>query len=108
MSVNKKLEEQKMKYIVGIDIAKRSHEAIIISSDGEVLRKPFSFKNDKDGFAKLQFEVHKISENSEDFIFAMESTSHYWLALYSALLSQNYDAKVINPIQSDALRNLYI
>ena len=32
-------------FIVGIDIAKRSHEAIIIAEDGQVVRKAFSFRN---------------------------------------------------------------
>lgn len=95
-------------FIVGIDIAKRSHEAVIINGDGKIVRKAFVFKNDSIGFKKLLSETEKVSTNKSDFIFAMESTSHYWLALYSALLAQDYQAKVINPLQSDALRNLYI
>ncbi|WP_317854399.1 IS110 family transposase [Chakrabartyella piscis] len=95
-------------FIVGIDIAKRSHEAVIINSDGQIVRKAFVFKNDLDGFKKLLSESEKLSTNKSDFIFAMESTSHYWLAVYSALLKQGFETKVINPIQSDALRNLYI
>lgn len=38
----------------------------------------------------------------------MESTGHYWLALYSALSALDYNVQVINPIQSCALRKLYI
>ena len=32
-------------YIVGIDIAKRKHEAAVIDGDGAVIIKPFSFEN---------------------------------------------------------------
>ena len=37
-------------FIVGIDIAKRSHEAIIIAEDGQVVRKAFSFRNNCTGY----------------------------------------------------------
>lgn len=33
-------------FIVGVDIAKRSHEAIILDDSGSVVRKAFNFKND--------------------------------------------------------------
>lgn len=38
----------------------------------------------------------------------MEATGHYWLALYCHLSDLNFKVSVINPIQSDALRNLYV
>ena len=38
----------------------------------------------------------------------MESTSHYWLALYSGLRKKGYTVHVFNPIQSNALREMYI
>ena len=43
-----------------------------------------------------------------DFLIGMESTGHYWLALYSALRKHGFSVCVLNPIQSNALRNLYI
>jgi len=38
----------------------------------------------------------------------MESTRHYWLALYTRLMKEDYQVHVINPIQSNALRGLFI
>lgn len=38
----------------------------------------------------------------------MEATGHYWLNLYTWLSDRNFKLHVINPLQSDALRNLYI
>ena len=35
---------------VGIDIAKFTHFASAVNSDGEVLIKPFSFENSRKGF----------------------------------------------------------
>ena len=37
-------------YYVGIDIAKLNHFASVVSSDGEVLVKPFKFTNDNTAF----------------------------------------------------------
>ena len=38
----------------------------------------------------------------------MESTAHYWLALYARLIKDGYTVMVLNPIQSHSLRELYI
>jgi transposase len=38
----------------------------------------------------------------------MEATGHYWLNLYTHLVERGLTVHVINPIQSDALRGLYI
>lgn len=38
----------------------------------------------------------------------MEATGHYWLALYTHLWQQWYLVHVINAVQSDALRGMYI
>ena len=72
-------------FIVGVDIAKRSHEAIVIDNSGSIVRKAFNFKNDSSGFSKLISVLTEISANPNDFTIGMESTSHYWLALYSNL-----------------------
>ena len=95
-------------FIVGVDIAKRSHEAIVIDNSGSIVRKAFNFKNDSSGFSKLIAVLTEISTNPNDFIIGMESTSHYWLALYSNLKKLGYTVHVFNPIQSNALRGMYI
>ena len=38
----------------------------------------------------------------------MEATGHYWLNRYTKLTDYNVVVHVINPVQSDALRGLYI
>ncbi len=95
-------------YIVGVDIAKRSHEAIIINDSGSIIKKAFNFKNDAEGFAKLLAALNSVNTHSSEFIIGMESTSHYWLALYANLKQQGYTVHVLNPIQSNALRGMYI
>ena len=95
-------------FIVGIDIAKRSHEAIIIAEDGQVVRKAFSFRNNCTGYNLLLEQVRRLTLVKSQIVFAMESTAHYWLALYARLLKDGYTVMVLNPIQSHSLRELYI
>ena len=40
---------------VGIDVAKDKHDCIIVSSEGEVLFKPFVISNNRVGFDELGF-----------------------------------------------------
>ena len=94
-------------FIVGIDIAKRSHEAIIIAEDGQVVRKAFSFRNNCTGYNLLLEQVRRLTLVKSQIVFAMESTAHYWLALYARLLKDGYTVMVLNPIQSHSLRELH-
>lgn len=95
-------------FFVGIDIAKFSHEVTVIDEQGNTLVKPFKFKNSVDGFEKLNASLIKLSTTVSDFEFGMEATGHYWLNLYTKLVESGYSVHVINPVQSDALRGLYI
>lgn len=95
-------------FIVGIDIAKRSHEAVIITEDGQTVRKAFNFRNNCTGYNLLLEQVRKLTLVKSQIVFAMESTAHYWLALYAKLSKDGYTVMVLNPIQSHSLRELYI
>ena len=90
-------------YIVGIDIAKRFHEADIIDKTGKVLVKRIRFANSPSGFLKLMEAAKKLDAPAE---FGMEATGHYWLPLYAHLRQDGQIVHVINPLQSDALREL--
>jgi len=95
-------------YYVGIDIAKRNHEASLIDDGGKLLSSSISFSNSKEGCDKLIALFEKFGVNNENVVIGMEATGHYWLSLYSCLLELGYDLKVINPIQSDAFRKMSI
>lgn len=94
-------------YIVGIDIGKRHHEATIIDSLGHVQGKSLRFANTHTGFNKLLELVRKCA-GEDEAVFGMEATGHYWLALYTHLRQVGYTVHVINAVQSDALRSMYI
>lgn len=95
-------------FIVGIDVAKRSHEATIITSEGDVVQRAFSFRNNCSGYNVLLRHVRKLTNQRNQIVFAMESTAHYWLALYARLTKDGYSVLVLNPIQPHSLRELYI
>lgn len=86
---------------IGIDIAKYSHFASVVSSDGEVVVKPFSFQNSREGFLKLVEEI----ENFHDCLIGLESTGHYAENLIYFLYEKGYNIALINPIQTDSLRD---
>ena len=92
--------------IVGIDIGKRNHEATIIDQNGSIIGKPFRFANSITGFNRLMETIKRTSD--DDVVFGMEATGHYWLALYTHLRKKGFAVHVINAIQSDALRAMYI
>ena len=86
---------------IGIDIAKYKHFASVVSSDGEVIVKPFPFENSREGFMKLVEEI----ENFHDCLIGLESTGHYAENLIFFLYQRGYKVGIINPIQTDALRD---
>ena len=53
---------------IGIDIAKFTHFASAVNSDGEVLVKPFSFENSRKGFDLF---LSKIKNFDNLFIFCL-------------------------------------
>lgn len=93
-------------FIVGIDIAKRSHMVRVIDSEGQTVYKPFPIRNNCSGCNTLLERLRKLTNHKSDFILAMESTAHYWLALYTRLRKEGYRVVVLNPIQTDAMREM--
>lgn len=88
---------------VGIDVAKNSHFASAVNSDGEVILQPFSFSNSAEGFNLLLSKLDLPS--IEHYFIGLESTGHYSDNIVSFLFSKGFKIGIINPIQSDALRN---
>lgn len=95
-------------YIVGIDIAKNNHEATLIDAQGNILGKSIRFANKHSGFQRFMAFLKTHVENLSQVEIGMEATGHYWLPLYGHLRNAGFAVHVINPIQSDALRGLYI
>ena len=89
---------------VGIDIAKLNHFAAIADSDGVILKDPFKFSNDDDGFKLLTATLESVSSDKESFIIGLESTAHYGDNLVRYLVTSNYNVCVLNPIKTSVMR----
>ncbi len=94
-------------YIVGIDIGKNHHEASIVSPEGKQIGRSLRFATTHKGADSLMSFIFKNIGNSP-CVFGMEATVHYWYPIYSFLKAKGYTIYVINPIQSDSLRKMYI
>ena len=94
-------------YIVGIDIGKNHHEASIVSPEGKQIGRSLRFATTHKGADSLMSFIFKNIGNSP-CVFGMEATGHYWYPIYSFLKARGYTIYVINPIQSDSLRKMYI
>ena len=94
-------------YIVGIDIGKNHHEASIVSPEVKQIGRSLRFATTHKGADSLMSFIFKNIGNSP-CVFGMEATGHYWYPIYSFLKAKGYTIYVINPIQSDSLRKMYI
>ena len=95
-------------FYCGIDIAKYKHEATVIDEAGTALPDSISFANSKEGCEKLLALFERLGVSNDGLLIGMEATGHYWLSVYGDLLGQGFEIKVINPIQSEAFRKMYI
>ena len=94
--------------ICGIDIGKNKHEACIIDQAGRQLAKSLRFTNTTAGAESLLAYISSTNPEKDVVVIGMEATGHYWLSLYCFLFDAGFQVNVINPIQSDAIRNLFL
>jgi transposase len=89
---------------IGIDIAKHAHVAAARLEDGTPHGKAFEFANDEEGFKSLLGRLRELGAGRDDCLVVMESTGHYWMALWSFLDDHGFGVAVVNPILTDAFR----
>ena len=89
-------------FYVGIDIAKILTGLLIMSSDGKIVKQPFSFSNDNSGFQKFISNLESLDKTK--ILIGLESTAHYGENIISYLFNLNYKIGLINPIQTANLR----
>jgi transposase len=87
---------------VGIDIAKRSHEACILDALGQVVGQPLKFPSSRSGATRL---VTTLQELDSPATIALEASGHYWQGLYHHLVAQGFPVVVVNPLQTEAYRS---
>ena len=99
------------KYIVGIDPAKDKHQATIIDSNGNLVGKSFSFRQDPNGFNnRLWFKLNQYLDpdlvNPEHLVFAVEASIDFWQALVDYLHRQHYTVVIVSPLTTKNSRAL--
>lgn len=87
---------------VGIDIAKETHVAAAVDSNGVIIIEPFSFKNNHEGFKLLKSKLDTL--NKSDLLIGLESTAHYAENVIFFLHRLDFKIAVINPVQTAAMR----
>lgn len=91
-------------YYVGIDIGKNNHMASMLNDEGKAVIKAFSFANTTEGGESLYKRLLETCSEISNIEIGMEATGHYWLSVYSFLVSKGFVIHVINPIQTDGWR----
>lgn len=89
---------------IGIDVAKDKHDCFITNSDGEVLFKSFTIKNNLDGFDELYQKVKSVTEDVSKVKVGLEATGHYSYNLLGYLLDKGLATFVINPLHTNLYR----
>ena len=92
-------------FYIGFDIAKENHYASIADSNAEIIQEAFLVKNSINGFNFFMDKLKEKNISTSDCLVGMESTGHYGENLIQFLHNKGFNIGIINPIQTDALRN---
>ncbi len=90
---------------VGIDVAKDKHDCFIVSSDGEVLKKVFTFNNNLEGFNSFLAVIPNVPKDT--IRVGLEATGHYSLNLMNFITNNQLPLVVLNPLQTNLFRKAH-
>lgn len=95
--------------VAGIDVGKEFSEMAILSPTNKVYAR---MKIVHDSFKKVEKAIGLLEKAEKDFanrpIIAMESTGHYHKILFHAFTEAGFRVAIINPLQTDSIKNLEI
>jgi len=86
-------------YWIGIDVAKRKHDIVVLDESGQPVGKPLTIRNNREGIDTLIATLRALDGRVR---IALEATGHYWLSLYEQLSKASFDVLVLNPLQVHA------
>ena len=95
--------------MVGVDIAKHKHCAVLITNTNQIITKPFFFNNTIEGFKILLNELKKQEKNDitkGNILIGMEPTGHYWKPLANFLQDNGYKVVMVNPAHTKKAKEL--
>jgi transposase len=95
--------------IAGIDVGKFFSEMAILSPSNEVIAR---MKIRHDSSSDVERAVELLKKTEKDFdsrpFVVMESTGHYHKILFHSLCKAGFEVSIINPIQTDSIKNIGI
>jgi transposase len=85
--------------VVGIDISKDSHNALMRTSGGKIVFRRLSFNNTREGFETLllQVEAMRVQHGLKEVVFGMEPTANYHKPLGEFLINQRHSVVLVSP-----------
>lgn len=95
--------------VAGIDVGKRFSEMALLSPVNEVFAR-IRINHDAYSYFDKAFELLRKAEKEFGAkpVVVMESTGHYHKILFQTLNKNGYEVCVINPIQSDSIKNIRV
>ena len=95
-------------WTLGIDIAKRRHNATLLDEDGNPVFRNIAFAQSREGLNSLLERLAATGQSPRGVRVGMEATGHYWMILFRELSKAGYAVLVLNPIVTAARRNVTI
>lgn len=93
--------------VAGIDVGKRFSEMAILSPQNEVYAR---IRINHDSYTNFERTFELLKKTEKEFaakpVVVMESTGHYHKILFHSLTKAGYEVSIINPIQSDSIKNI--
>jgi transposase len=85
--------------VVGIDISKDTHNALMRTIPGKIVYRRLIFNNTREGFEALllQVEAVRIKHGLKEVVFGMEPTANYHKPLGEFLINQEHRVVLVSP-----------
>ena len=95
-----KLEVHKTAGVVGIDVAKNKHFAVILDPVGQTIQAPFSFENSRAGFDALIDRVEDLGRRHliAHWVFGFEASGGYEKPLATYLVEKKQDVVQVSSV----------
>lgn len=85
--------------VVGIDISKDMHNALMRTTGGRTLYRRLTFNNTREGFETLLLHVEavRVQHGLKEVMFGMEPTANYHKPLGEFLINQDHQVVLVSP-----------
>jgi len=93
--------------VAGIDVGKRFSEMAILSPSNDVYAR---IRINHDSYSSFERALELLKKAEKEFaakpVVVMEATGHYHKILFQSLIDVGYQVCVVNPIQTDSIKNI--